>query len=203
MSARVDRRAIAAGLARLALMPSAALLVHRLRFELAFGGRAGLVLAREGHSYLSSLAPWIAILISVVAGAFLRSLGRAMAGHRSFPRYTVSFLGLWAACTCCLVAIYIAQELLEGFFARGHPGGLAGVFAYGGWWAIPAAVCVGLVVAAICHGARWVLDDVTRRRYRRLAGPARTAVLTPRRRVVLLPGLSPLAGGWSGRGPPR
>ena len=203
MSARVDRRAIAAGLAHLALMPAAALLVHQLRFELAFGGRAGLELARQGHSYLSSLAPWIVILISLVAGAFLRSLGRAMAGQRSLRRYTFSFLGLWAACTCCLVAIYIAQELLEGFFALGHPGGLVGVFGYGGWWAIPAAVCVGLVVAAICHGARWVLDEVTHRRCRRLAGPTTTAVRTPRRRALLLPRLSPLAWGWSGRGPPR
>jgi hypothetical protein len=187
----------------MALMPAAALLVHQLRYWLAFGGRAELELARQGHSYLHSLAPWIVILISVAAGAFLRSLGRAMAGQRSLPRYSVSFLGLWVVCSFCLVAIYTTQELLEGFFAIGHPVGAAGVFGYGGCWAIPAALCVGLVVAAICHGARWVLDEVTHGRLRSVAAPAMPAALTPRRRVVLPPALSPLAAGWSGRGPPR
>ena len=57
-----------------------------------------------------------------------------------------------------------AQEFLEGLFATGHPGGLAGIFGYGGWWSIPAAVCVGLVLAAVFHGARWVLDEVAQRR---------------------------------------
>lgn len=203
VSARVDRRAIAASLGRLALMPAAALLVHQLRFQLAFGGQAGLELARQGHSYLHSLAPWIVILISLAAGGFVRSLGRAMAGQRSLPRYTISFLGLWLACSVCLVALYATQELLEGFFAVGHPDGLAGVFGYGGWWAIPAALCVGLVLAAICHGARWVLDEVALRCSRPRARPATAASLTPRPAVVALVRLSPLAGGWSGRGPPR
>ena len=44
-------------------------------------------------------------------------------------------------------------------FATGHPAGLTGIFGYGGWWAIPAALCVGLVLAAVFHGARWVLDE--------------------------------------------
>ena len=46
------------------------------------------------------------------------------------------------------------------------PLGLAGIFGYGGWWAVPAAVCVGLVLAAVFHGARWVLDEVAQRRER-------------------------------------
>ncbi len=31
----------------------------------------------------------------------------------------------------------------------GHPAGLVGVFGYGGWWAIPVAICIGLVLAAV------------------------------------------------------
>ena len=70
---------------------------------------------------------------------------------------------MWALCSTALVAIYVSQEFLEGLFATGHPGGLAGIFAYGGWWSIPAAIAVGLVLAALFHGARWVLDEVAHR----------------------------------------
>lgn len=56
------------------------------------------------------------------------------------------------ACAACLVAIYVCQEFLEGLFATGHPAGLVGVFDYGGWWSVPAAVGVGLVIAAAFHG---------------------------------------------------
>ena len=85
--------------------------------------------------------------------------------------------------------------------AAGHPTGLAGIFGYGGWWAIPAASAVGLVLAAVCHGARWTLDEVARRG---LTVPPRRRPTTahPRARSAQLPRLTPLAGGWSGRGPP-
>jgi hypothetical protein len=186
----------------LGVLPAAALLVHQLRFQLAFGGRAGLELAREGHSYLHSATPWIVVLISIAGGAFLLSLGRAMSGQRSVPRYSISFVALWIISSACLVAIYAAQELLEGFFAAGHPAGILGVFGYGGWWAIPASVCVGLVVAAICHGARWVLDEVVR--LRSPAAAIAAAPFLPRLPgAALLPRTSPMALGCSGRGPPR
>ena len=70
---------------------------------------------------------------------------------------------MWALCSAALVAIYVSQEFLEGLFATGHPAGLAGIFAYGGWWSIPAAIAVGLVLAALFHGARCVLDEVAKR----------------------------------------
>lgn len=190
-------------LARATLMPAAALAVHELRFVLAFGGHAGVELQRQGHSYLHSLAPWIALLLAAYAGGFLCALGRALSGQRSLPRYTLSLSGLWLACSAALVAIFVAQEFLEGLFATGHPGGLAGIFGYGGWWSIPAALCVGLVLAILFHGARWVLDEVAKRR-------ARLGIVLPRRalpvhvpRNATLPRLLPLAEGWSGRGPPR
>jgi hypothetical protein len=202
MIARTDRGAVIRGIGRAALVPAAALGVHQLRFMLAFGGYAGTQLARQGHSYLHSWAPWIMLLIGVTIGAFLWGLGRALAGQRSLSRYTLSLLALWIVCAACLVGIYVAQEFLEGLFATGHPAGLAGIFGYGGWWAIPAAIAVGLVVAAILHGARWVLDKVAERT---LAASAIRAPrpLAPRRPGdAWLPRLSPLAEGWSGRGPP-
>jgi hypothetical protein len=179
----------------------AALLVHQLRYVLAFGGGAGVELQRQGHAYLHSLVPWVVVLLALLAGIFLRALGRAFAGETSLRRYTISFAALWLVCVACLVVIYVFQELLEGFVVSGHPAGLLGVFGYGGWWSIPVALCVGLVLAAVFHGARWALDGIARRRARTLRSPA-AAPPAPRPADVLLPRLAPLAGGWSGRSPP-
>ena len=96
-------------------MSAAALLVHQLRFMLAFGGGAGSELARQGHSYLHSLVPWIVLLIGVAVGGFLWALGRALRGHSgSGTRYTVSLVALWLTCAAALLAIFAAQEFLEG-----------------------------------------------------------------------------------------
>ena len=203
MAVCADRRAVLRGLARAAVFPAAAFAVHQLRYLLAYGNAASLELERQGHSYLHSLVPWLVLVLALGVGAFVSALGRAMSGQRSTPRFGLSLLGLWLTCSLCLVAIYAAQELLEGMFVSGHPAGLVGIFGYGGWWAIPAAVCVGLVLAALLHGARWVLDEVAARsvmarsRRRRCAGSAPRPVNAPSPRLV------PLADGWCGRGPPR
>ncbi len=203
MRAGADRRAVIRSVARIAVVPACALAVHQLRFWLAFGSGANVELARQGHAYLHSLVPWIVLLLGVAVGAFLWALGRALGGQRSLPRYTLSLAALWLVCTVCLVAIYVSQELLEGLFATGHPAGLAGVFGYGGWWSIPAALCVGLVLAAVLHGARWVLEEIAQRR-ERPAHPHTSGRALPRRPFAVFVGrLSPLAEGWSDRGPPR
>jgi hypothetical protein len=183
-------------------VPAAAFAVHQLRYLLAYGGAAGVELQRQGHSYLHSLVPWIVLVLGLAVGGFLSALGRAMAGQRSAPRYGLSLLGLWLTCSACLLAVYVSQEFLEGLFATGHPAGLTGIFGYGGWWSVPAAACVGLVLAALFHGARWVLEVVAARHAtaRRVA-----AVVEPQGRGsggLFLPRVAPLALGWSGRGPP-
>ncbi|MBV9464622.1 MAG: hypothetical protein JO169_00770 [Solirubrobacterales bacterium] len=189
--------------ASLAPMPAAAFAVHQLRYWLAFPGHAGIELAKQGHSYLHSLVPWVALLLATAIGVYLRALGRAWGGKCTLSRYTASFATLWLACAASLVAIYVSQELLEGLLATGHPGGLAGVFGYGGWWSIPASLAVGLVLAAAFHGAHWVLHELAERRAPRVrpACPPAIAQLPPR--AVALRLLAPLADGWSGRAPPR
>ncbi len=202
MLAGSDRRAVARFLVRLAVVPAGALAVHQLRFWLAFGGHASTELARQGHAYLHSVVPWIVLLVGVAVGGFLWALGRALIGQRSARRYTLSLAALWVVCSVCLVAIYVTQEFLEGLIATGHPAGLAGIFGYGGWWSVPAALSVGLVLAAVFHGARWMLDEIAHRRDR---APCRLGERRSPQRLpldVLLPRLSPLAEGWSGRGPP-
>lgn len=203
MIPRVHRRTVVACTARAALVPAGAFVVHQLRFMLAFGSGASIELARSGHSYMHSLVPWLVGLVGMGAGAFLWAAGRAVAGQRSLPRYTISLAALWLLSTACLVAVYVVQESFEGMFALGHASGLAGVFGYGGWWAVPAAACVGLVLAVVFHGARWALDEIARRTASLAQPRARRRRARPLRpHDVRLPALTPLAGGWSGRGPP-
>jgi hypothetical protein len=202
MIAGADRKSAVRGLARAAVLPAAAIAVHQLRYWLAFGSSAGIEFQRQGHSYLHSVAPWIVVALAWAAGAFLSALGRAMHGHTSAPRYGLSLLALWLVCAASLVAIYSGQEFLEGVLATGHPSGMAGIFGYGGWWAIPAAACVGLVLAALLHGARWVLHEVAARRAHPAPPPSSPGVALPRPAGLSLPRLAPLALGWCGRGPP-
>jgi hypothetical protein len=196
------RSAAVRGYGQVALLPPAAFAVHQLRYVLAYRSGAALELQRTGHSYLHSLVPWMVLLLGLTAGWFLRALGRALSRQTSAARFTLSFTGLWSACTGALVGIFVCQELVEGMFAAGHPAGLIGVFGYGGWWALPAALCVGLVLAAVFHGARWVIDEVVRRCGDRPADSQRRtpAPLRPRDAVVRAP--APLLAGWSSRGPP-
>jgi hypothetical protein len=203
MAVRTQRSFSLGRLASLALMPGAAFAVHQLRYWFAFGGRAGAELQAQGHSYLHSVVPWLVLLLAISAGVFLRALGRALGGQCSLQRCSISFAGLWLLCGACLVAIYVSQEFLEGLFATGHPAGLAGIFGYGGWWSIPAAFAVGLVLAAAFHGAQWVLGEVASRC---ACHPAQRSHWNTSARVprdVRPVRLAPLAGGWSGRGPPR
>jgi len=202
MIAAADRRSAARGLARAAAVPAAAIAVHQLRYLLAYGSTASVELQRQGHSYLHSVAPWIVVALAWAGGAFLSALGRAMDGQTSAPRYGCSLVVLWLICAASLVVIYSGQEFLEGLLATGHPAGLVGIFGYGGWWAIPAAVCLGLVLAALLHGARWVLHEVAARRARTPRAPASPGRCLPRPADVSLPRLAPLALGWCGRGPP-
>jgi hypothetical protein len=202
MAVRADRPAALRGLARAAVIPAAAFAVHQLRYVLAFGGGAGAELQRQGHSYLHSLVPWIVLLLGLALGGLVSALGHALRGHRTLPGFGLSLLGLWLVCVLCLLAIYFAQELLEGVFLTGHPGGMAGIFGYGGGWALPASVCVGLVLAALLHGARWVLEEVAAR-CAQSRSDRRPRASSPRPAAVPAPRLAPLAAGWCGRGPPR
>lgn len=183
-------------------MPGAAFAVHQLRYWLAFGNSAGLELQRQGHAYLNSLVPWVVMLLAVAMGIFLRALGRAFDGHCSLRRVTVSFAGLWFACSACLVAIYVCQESLEGMLVAGHPAGLAGILGHGGWWSVPAAVCIGLVLAAVFHGARWMLREVAGRHARAVWHATKPYARARLPRAIVLPRLAPIANGWSDRGPP-
>ncbi len=188
--------------ARAGLVPVAAFAVHQLRYLLAYGRGTSAQLTNTGHSYLHSLVPWIMLLVGTSAGAFLWSLGRAATGKRSASGRSLSFLRLWLVCAVCLVAIYCMQEFLEGLFATGHPTGLEGIVGFGGLWAIPSAIGVGLVLATILHGAGWTLEQVRVRSRPALALRSQRVPLIVRPRDIARAPIGPLVRGWCDRGPP-
>ena len=51
-----------------ALVPVAALVVHDLRYRLAFGAQADAELRRQGHAYLSALTPLVVLLAALALG---------------------------------------------------------------------------------------------------------------------------------------
>jgi hypothetical protein len=179
------------------LFPAAAFAVHQLRYQLAYGHRAGAALSASGHGYLTSLAPWVALLLALAAGSFLARVARAAAG-RSESRPQRAFAALWALSSIGLLAAYSIQETLEGFFAAGHPGGFEGVFGHGGWWAVPLAFLAGLVVALLLRLAAAVVGTVGRT----IPLPRYEPVSLARPIGAVLPRRAALAGNSSGRAPP-
>ena len=122
-----------------ALLALGVLGVHWLRYVLAYGEAAGDRLHAQGHGYLSELLPGIVALsvAMIVASVALRVLTRSTARPR------VASGGATLVFSCCLLAIYAAQELSEGLLASGEDSGFAAVTAGSGWVAIPIALIVG------------------------------------------------------------
>jgi hypothetical protein len=181
------------------LLPAAAYVVHQLRYELAYGSQANEMLAAQGHGHLDSLAPWLVLMLAIAFGSFLLRVARAFANGAD-DRGRRSVLGLWALTWAGLVGLYTAQELLEGFFAVGHPGGLAGTFGHGGWWAPIVAVPVAAALAALLHLAHIVVRFAVRPM--QSVRVARTAALLRPSTVLGRAPLPPLAGSAAGRAPP-
>ncbi len=183
-------------------MPAAALAVHELRFRIAYGSHAPHVLAAQGHAYLSSLAPWIVLIAALTVGASLGDLAQRWAGGALRPPRRHAGLRLWLAATLLLVATYAGQELLEGFFATGHPGGLDGVFGGGGWWALPAAVCIGGLLALALRASQ-AIEALGAPRGVRIRVRLTTAGACVRPTAPFLAAPAPLARAAAGRAPPR
>ncbi len=181
------------------LFPAAAFAVHQLRYELFYGSHTSAALAAQGHGYLDSMAPWIAVLVALGFGAFLARIARAAAGRPDLrPRR--SFAGLAALASVALLATYSVQEWLEGIFAAGHPGGFGGVFGHGGYWAVPLSLLAGLVVAALLRLASAAVEVVARLKATRLPIGFARAALRPSAFAPVR--LSPLARRSAGRAPP-
>jgi hypothetical protein len=187
-----------------ALFPLGAFAVHQLRYQLAFGSHASNRLAQQGHAYLHDLTPWIVLALALGLGQLSARVARAWSDGESERSRGRSALVLWALASAGLFSIYVGQELLEGLFAAGHPQGLAGVIGNGGLWAVPAAACIGALLALVVRGGRALVAHVARLHGRRRRHVARRApACLHRSKTVALPRLAPLAGASAGRAPPR
>ncbi len=189
-----------------ALMPAGALGVHQLRYELAFGADAPRALAQQGHAYLSSLTPWIVLLAALALGASLGALAQRWArgpladGGRARRAAGVR---VWLLASLALFAIFAGQELLEGLFAAGHAAGVAAVLGGGGWWALPAALAVGGLLAVVLRAGTVAEETVAKLvpvRLRLRAAARQARPLLPGMVELLAP--APLARAAAGRAPP-
>lgn len=145
------------GGAGLALIPAAAFAVHQLRYQLAYGSKAGAVLSAQGHAYLHSLVPWLVLLLGVGLSSYLRRIAHARNTGDAGAFTAHSMPLLWGTTSFGLVMLYAIQESLEELFATGHPTGFAGIFGHGGWWALPAACVAAVVVVAVLRLGRSIL----------------------------------------------
>jgi hypothetical protein len=183
-----------------ALLPLAALGVHQLRYQLAFGHEADHELAAQGHAYLSSLTPIVVLLAALAGAELIFRVSRAWRHARPTDRAT-QFVALAVAAAAILVAIYTAQELAEGLLSTGHPGGLMGVFGEGGWWSVPIASVFGAVIALLVRGTDAAVAAIARARHRHRP---RARPKAPARRPAdaFVPALDPFASAAPGRAPP-
>ena len=89
----------------LLVMPAAAMVVHQARFTLAYGSRANVELAAQGHSYLHSVVPWTILALGVGASAFLLRAARAARTGDSGSLTRLSAARLWSTTTASLFAM--------------------------------------------------------------------------------------------------
>ena len=127
--------------------------------------------------------------------ALLLALTRLLLGVASSGGSGLRLRRLWPLASAGLLAIFTAQELVEGLRNGGHPAGVHGVVGHGGWIAVPLAIVLAGLVAGAAVVARRVgtvaLGDLRAPRVAAhllaVAPPARRDDVPPRRRPEALP----------------
>jgi hypothetical protein len=186
------------------LTPLAVLTVHRLRYDLAFGTGAGRELTREGHGYLSAVAPFALLGVAIAVGTFLGALARARrstssgAGGSRVP----PLASLWPLCAATLLAIFCAQELIEGALSPGHPAGIAAILSHGGWTAVALSLLAGGALASALAVSERLIELAARTRTARRQGRVWSAAGPHHAPVRRDWRLDPRFGVVAGRAPP-
>lgn len=134
-----------------AVIATAALVLHELRYLVGFGGHAGDALAARGHDYLPLAGGLACLLLALAAAQLLAALDRAR--KTAHTERTPGFLRLWPALAIVLLVVYSGQEVLEAALSHGQDLGPATVLADGGWSALPLAVALGAAAALLLRGA--------------------------------------------------
>lgn len=181
-----------------ALLATAALAVHQLRYLIGYGHDSHEALAGQGHAYLSIAVPAVAVLMGVAAGSLIVRLLGACRSPATSPEARRP-RRLWALSSLSLLLIYGFQEWLEGLLEPGHPAGILGIFGHGGWTAALLAIAFGGLVALLSRGAIAAIELVSRGRRRSV--PRAIDLSAPALPLLrFMP--DPIAGHLAGRGPP-
>ncbi len=139
-----------------ALFYVGALSLHELRYLVGWGPGTEEALGHQGHAYLTYAMPWAVALAAAGLAQVVRRLARRRGespGHRRLGT------GAWVVASAGLLAVYAAQETVEGVLAPGHPGGVAGVFGHGGLVAVPLALAIGGLIVMTERRARAALGS--------------------------------------------
>lgn len=195
---------VARSVARLSgLLFAAVLVVHQVRYRLAFGDQTAGKLEHTGHGYLTAFVPFCGLALAVgVSWCLLQAAaGPAQGtGHRSMSRRR-----FWLLASAALLAVFTGQELVEGWTSPGHPGGLTVLVGPGGWMVVPLALALGGVVTLLAGVVERAERTISRARWsRRPRGVSWGPVERPRVLVegTMLCASEPLARHLAGRGPP-
>ena len=180
----------------LTLFVIGALAVHELRFLLGYG--ADHLAQGPGHGYLEFVIPAVIGYFGLLSAYLLRTL---IARPEVVPSRRLRLLNTWLLGALLLVAIFVAQELIEQALAGDHAP-VSALVPGGGWVVVPLSLAASLVITLLLVGARAVLRAAGTRKRRqdppRTAPPAR---LAPSQ--VMLPRLTVAGTHGALRGPPR
>jgi hypothetical protein len=130
-----------------ALLLTGAWLVHELRYRFGYGADAAEAMQHQGHGYLEQLLPALiaATCAALLVGILAPVLRSGPKQRRRPPARS------WIAFSLALLAVFCIQELVEGALAAGHPSGLDGLLAGGGWSAAPASLLIGLALVPVAR----------------------------------------------------
>jgi hypothetical protein len=186
---------ISAALRSATVVAAGAIAVHQLRYLIGYGGDASRALDDQGHAYLDALLPLLALLggLTLIATVVAAVAGAPPRSRRGVP--VVRALAYAGA----ILAVFGAQETLEGVFAAGHPGGVAALVAHGGLVALPLAAVFGWVVWAALRGLE-TLERPIRPSLPPRGRPRRVSV--PRPVACAIPAPVAIAGAAGPRAPP-
>jgi hypothetical protein len=182
------------------LFALAAFGLHQLRYMVGYGGEAGESLAAHGHAYLDvTLLFLTALALSIVpASLILAASSRKSASGALLNSAT-------ARCTTysmLLLATFVVQELAEGLLAPGHPEGLEGLVAHGGWIVAPLAALLGTALGLLEDGFAVVERRLAGGSFLLGARPAPAKVVRPSPRPAAVPRAALALGFGLARRPP-
>ncbi len=188
-------RGIVATLRSATAIAVGAIVVHQLRYVVAYGGGASEALHAQGHAYLDALLPVLALLSGLTV---VGTVACGLAGVRSPTAHRAPAVTALLYAGAILVA-FGTQEVLEGILFAGHPAGLAAVLANGGFVAIPLALAAGWGALTAVRGLERAERRIAAPGHARRPGPARSR---PRPIDRLAPSLATLPGAIGARAPP-